>query len=103
MCFKQTTTPAPESHYPTETTYPHLLSNTSCGEDLFEGQAHSAIASHIITFIKECIPCKIIGLEGAWGIGKTNMIDIITSKLNTKNNAKDDTNPTKYIFLSYDT
>ena len=60
-----------------------LLSNEPCREDAFEGQAHKRIALQIATIIKTDDKRHIIGLEGGWGSGKSNLISLINQELNT--------------------
>lgn len=62
-------------------TYPQFLSNKPCGIDKFEGKSQerltNAIANHITSTDKGHNLqnlSRIIGLEGGWGIGKSNVI-----------------------------
>lgn len=62
--------------------YPIFLSKTPKGEDKFEGGSQKKLASVIAKIIREeKVEKKIIGLEGEWGSGKSNLIKIIQSKL----------------------
>ncbi|MDR0961568.1 MAG: KAP family NTPase [Mediterranea sp.] len=77
--------------------YPHFLSSKPCGEDWFEGKSQDrlseALAAHIINTDKDKrnqLP-RIIGLEGGWGAGKSNVIYQLKEKL------KED-----YYFFEYD-
>lgn len=87
--------------------YPRFISNHPCGEDIFLGKSQERIAKAISEHIKLeeqktknvqegkkeiCVP-HIIGIEGSWGSGKSNLIRIIK-----ENNLKD----SHYIF-EYDT
>ena len=87
--------------------YPRFISNQPCGEDMFLGKSQERIAKAISEHIKleeqktkknkegkkeVCVP-HIIGVEGSWGSGKSNLIRIIK-----ENNLKD----SHYIF-EYDT
>jgi hypothetical protein len=64
-----------------EQRYPRFIQNKPCGIDRFEGQSQrrltEAIADHIIS-TDSCentsSQSRIIGLEGSWGIGKSNVI-----------------------------
>lgn len=75
--------------------YPKYLSTSPSGIDLYEGKSQdnlaSAIKEHIVSIDKgtkddeqPVIP-RIIGIEGAWGCGKSNVIkkieDLMSSKL----------------------
>lgn len=70
-----------------EVVYPRYISNKPKGEDLFEGKSQerlaSAIAMHITDTDKEEKPVfsRLIGLEGKWGSGKSNIIKQIEVKL----------------------
>ncbi|MCF0065766.1 KAP family NTPase [Dyadobacter chenwenxiniae] len=59
---------------------PTFLENKPIGEDLFEGKSQDKIANVLIDAIsKESF--KIIGIEGAWGTGKSNLVQIMAKKL----------------------
>jgi hypothetical protein len=63
--------------------YPKFITNEPIGVDLFEGKSHERIADAIIEQIDtNCV--KIIGLEGNWGSGKSNVIEIIKKKMEEK-------------------
>lgn len=70
-----------------EVTYPRYISNKPKGEDMFEGKSQerlaSAIAMHITETDKEKNPvfARLIGLEGKWGSGKSNVIQQIERNL----------------------
>lgn len=70
----------------------NFLSDKPIGLDSFQSQAHTKIATAIAEVIKED-KIKLIGLEGEWGSGKSNIIKLIEKNLE-KN---------KYIFYTYDT
>lgn len=72
-------------------TYPRFLDNKPCGKDLFEGKSHETIAQNIVNII-ENNNSKIIGIDGGWGSGKSNMVNLIKDKLD-KN---------KFHFFIYD-
>lgn len=59
------------------------VSNKPIGKDFFAGQSHEKIASSIVEhIIDESNSMKVIGLEGEWGSGKSNIIEMIKNKLN---------------------
>lgn len=71
--------------------FPQFVSNAPCGKDLFEGKSQEKIASaieHDITTGEK----KIIGIDGGWGAGKSNVVKIVESKLPGDN----------YVFFVYD-
>jgi len=58
------------------------ISNKPIGKDFFAGKSHEKIASSIEEhIIDESNSMKVIGLEGEWGSGKSNIIEIIKNKL----------------------
>lgn len=70
--------------------YPQYLSNRPEGVDLFDGKSQerlaNAIAKHIsaVDSIKEPVVSRLIGLEGKWGSGKSNVIGLLHKKLKEK-------------------
>ncbi len=63
-------------------TSPSFIDSSPLGEDLFEGQSQEQIAESLSQLIKtNRIENRLIGLDGAWGSGKSNLIIIIQSKL----------------------
>ena len=75
--------------------YPKFLTNKLCEQDLFQGKSHDSIAQNIANVLeKGCV--KIVGLDGGWGSGKSNMVSLIKNKLNHK------TTSSKYHFFIYD-
>ena len=68
-----------------------FLSDKPTGIDTFQSQAHTKIATAITEVIKED-KIKLIGLEGEWGSGKSNIIKLIEKNLNEN----------EYIFYTYD-
>ena len=68
-----------------------FLSDKPTGIDTFQSQAHTKIATAITEVIKED-KIKLIGLEGEWGSGKSNIIKLIEKNLNENG----------YIFYTYD-
>lgn len=64
------------------TVYPKFLENTPCGEDLFESAPQKKTAESIANLINDnSSSFKLIGLEGNWGSGKSNLIKIIEKNL----------------------
>lgn len=62
-----------------------LLSNEPCREDAFEGHSHQHIADQLVRIIKDDADRHIIGVEGGWGSGKSNLISLVNKGLNGKN------------------
>lgn len=60
----------------------NLLSNEPCHEDAFDGHSHQNIAFQIARLIKEDVNRHIIGIEGGWGSGKSNLISLVNKRLN---------------------
>lgn len=81
-----------------EKKFPRFISNNPCGEDLFEGKSHEKIANCIVEQLKQNDNCNIIGIEGSWGSGKSNLVKLIKSKLQNKENKKD----TSFYVYTYD-
>lgn len=78
-----------------EIKYPRFLTNKLCEQDLFESGSHDSIAQNIANILETgCV--KIVGLDGGWGSGKSNMVSIIKNKLNPE------TTSSKYHFFIYD-
>lgn len=59
---------------------PKFLENVPKGEDLFEGKSQEKIAE-VIMGILENGSFQIIGIDGGWGTGKSNLVKIIQNKL----------------------
>lgn len=70
-----------------------FLQNIPIGEDLFEGKSQEKIACVISKNIEKG-EFKIIGIDGGWGTGKSNLVKIIENKLAKESN--------KYEFFIYD-
>ncbi len=72
---------------PTLLQYPRFISNTPKGIDLFEGKSQERLAKAIATHITETdtndvsVFSRLIGLEGKWGSGKSNVIKILEENL----------------------
>lgn len=74
---------------------PNYISSSPTGEDLFEGKSHEKISNTIYELIKnKSLPNNIIGLEGKWGSGKSNVVSILNKKFGK---VKSD-----YFFFTYD-
>lgn len=71
--------------------YPKFLKNEPIGEDQFEGKSQEAMAE-IISYSLENSDHGIIGIDGSWGSGKSNLVRIVEKKLEIKN----------YNFFIYD-
>ena len=82
MSKKKTIEEVPET-----VVYPQYISNHPKGEDLFDGKSQERLATAIAAHIEETDSCKtstlsrLIGLEGKWGSGKSNAIQILEDKL----------------------
>lgn len=81
-----------------------LLSNEPCHEDAFEGHAHKNIAGQVAGIIKDDKERHIIGIEGGWGSGKSNLISLVNIELNGNKVYDDDFDHKKssYPFFVYD-
>lgn len=73
-----------------ESEYPHFLSHQPDGIDKYEGQSGQrvakAIENHIVSLDNDefnKVP-KIIGLEGKWGSGKSNVVSILELNIEKK-------------------
>lgn len=75
--------------------YPQFISNSPIGEDLFEGKSQERVANYICENLISNDKCQIIGIDGGWGTGKSNLIEITKRKLH-------ETWPGKYHFFVYD-
>lgn len=64
---------------------PQFISNSPCNEDLFEGKSHSKIANSIADLLIENKNCNIVGIDGGWGSGKSNLVKLVESNIKTKN------------------
>jgi hypothetical protein len=61
--------------------YPRFINNFPCGEDLFEGKSQQKISANICNLIRHEENCKIIGIDGGWGSGKSNLVIQIQNTL----------------------
>jgi hypothetical protein len=65
--------------------YPRFIDNAPCGEDLFEGKSQETIANIISEMLQNKKNSKIIGIDGGWGSGKSNLVKLIENNLTGKN------------------
>lgn len=73
-----------------------LLSKVPCNDDLFEGGAHRKLAIEISDEIRNDDNCTIIGIDGGWGSGKSNLVGMIQKELSVGSKG------VKYHFFTYD-
>lgn len=65
-----------------ENNYPKYIDNKPIGEDHFEGKSHERIATSIAEHIKDKNnSLRVLGIEGEWGSGKSNIIELLRKKL----------------------
>jgi len=65
-----------------EQEYPKYLINKPIGEDHFEGKSHDRIANSIAEHITgKANTLRVLGIEGEWGSGKSNIIELLRKKL----------------------
>ena len=62
-----------------------FLSNTPIGEDLFAGKSQENIAV-ILSDVLQRNDFQIIGIDGGWGTGKSNLVKIVEKKLDKSHN-----------------
>jgi len=61
---------------------PSFIESSPQGTDLLEGQSQEQIAESLSQLIRtNKTENKLIGLDGAWGSGKTNLVKILESKI----------------------
>lgn len=67
---------------------PKILQNVPVGKDEFASQSQEHIAESIKNLIlnidNEKTPIRLIGIEGGWGTGKSNLVKILEKKLKGK-------------------
>ena len=83
-----------------ETTFPRFIVDQPVGEDFSEGQSQTRLAERISDYIRKTdkdnidsqtsIP-RIIGIEGSWGAGKSNVVRKVENQL-----------PQSYYTFTYD-
>ena len=65
-----------------DSNFPSFIGSSPIGKDLLEGQAQERIAEIIAHLISsDQTESKLLGLDGAWGSGKSNLVKILESKL----------------------
>lgn len=79
--------------------YPQIVSTAPCNDDWFEGQSHKRIASKIADIIMDESQHGIIGIDGGWGSGKSNLVGLTQKEI--KERTKDDKEK-KYEFVTFD-
>jgi hypothetical protein len=57
-----------------------FIPNTPIGEDKFEGQSQEKIANVLVDILNDD-NFQIIGIDGSWGTGKSNLVEIVNKKL----------------------
>ncbi|MDO8999672.1 MAG: P-loop NTPase fold protein [Bacteroidota bacterium] len=57
-----------------------FLKNEPIGKDLFEGKGQERISDVVVEILKD-ERFKVIGIDGGWGTGKSNLVKIIDDKL----------------------
>ncbi|WP_315511247.1 P-loop NTPase fold protein [Hoylesella nanceiensis] len=57
------------------------ISNAPCGQDLFAGKAHEHTASKIAELLLNSERSLMVGLDGGWGTGKSNLISQVQNKM----------------------
>ena len=71
--------------------YPRFIPDKPTGDDVFEGQSQTNLANNICKYIRSNDSAssrergqmpRIIGLEGKWGSGKSNVVENIKKHLN---------------------
>lgn len=76
-----------------ENSHPKFISNKPLGTDLFEGKSQEKIAKKISSLLLENDYCKVVGIDGGWGSGKSNLIGLLEKELKKKD----------FVFFIYDT
>lgn len=76
-----------------------ILSKAPCKDDLFKGGAHRKLAKVIAEEIINDQNCSIIGIDGGWGSGKSNLVGMVEKELT--NESKPELLG-KYHFFTYD-
>lgn len=76
-----------------EVLQPKFISNKPLGADLFGGKSQEKTAKKISSILLNNDYCKVIGIDGGWGSGKSNLIGLLEKELK-----KED-----FVFFIYDT
>jgi predicted KAP-like P-loop ATPase len=61
--------------------HPHFIPNSPCGVDQFEGHSHTTVADCIFDVLRNDESCRIVGIDGGWGTGKSNLIELVRKKI----------------------
>lgn len=78
-----------------------ILSKAPCNADYFDGKSHELLAKVIAGDIINDPNCTIIGIDGGWGSGKSNLVGIVKKCL-TKENPFNLKPHKEFHFFSYD-
>lgn len=54
-------------------------------EDVFPGSSHDKVASAIHAYLLSESPCKVVGLDGEFGSGKSSILNMLKAKLTASN------------------
>lgn len=76
-----------------------ILSKAPCNDDLFKGGAHKKLAKVIAEEILNDQDCSIIGIDGGWGSGKSNLVGMVEKELTDASKLE---LLGKYHFFTYD-
>lgn len=98
--FKQKEVSTPKIQNTSVAEYPKFISNSPCAEDLFEGKAHQKIAQNIANILENNRDCHIIGIEGEWGSGKSNLVKLVEKAI--RQIVLESKSKPKYHFFLYD-
>ena len=82
-----------------EVKYPRIVSTAPYNDDWFAGQSHRRIAQRIADVILDDTQRGIIGIDGGWGSGKSNLVGITQDEIAKR---MKDNKDTKYVFVTYD-
>lgn len=77
----------------------NYISKAPCGKDLFVGKAHLKTAEQIAQKILDAKKSLMIGIEGSWGSGKSNLIQMIEKRVQEKRVQE---RKSEAIFFTYD-
>lgn len=78
---------------PNTTKYPRFIPDKPVGKDCFEGHSQERLAHSVCDYVRridaktamegqaENTMPRIIGLEGGWGTGKSNVVRIVEEEL----------------------
>lgn len=88
-----------------EVNYPRIVSMAPCKDDWFEGQSHRRIANKIADDILDDNKMGIIGIDGGWGSGKSNLVALTENAIDkriTEDKGKSKDEKRKYVFVTFD-